>query len=89
MTEFEQYFTQIADGRINACEKMKRVSDRLMEQFLNPGEFHFDYDIANRHTTFIEKFCKLPTGNSDLRCNLNCFRKPDYKPYSDLLMIMT
>lgn len=99
MTEFEQYFTQIADGRINACEKMKRVSDRLMEQFLNPGEFHFDYDIANRHTTFIEKFCKLPTGKLGSPLQLELFQKArlqaifgfvddnDLRQYNEVLII--
>lgn len=51
------------------------MSDRLMEQFLNPGEFHFDYDIANRHTTFIEKFCKLPTGKLGVPLQLELFQK--------------
>ncbi len=99
MTEFEQYFTQIADGRINACEKMKRMSDRLMEQFLNPGEFHFDYDIANRHTTFIEKFCKLPTGKLGTPLQLELFQKArlqaifgfvddnDLRQYNEVLII--
>ena len=27
MTEFEQYFTGLLDGKIVACEKMKRVAD--------------------------------------------------------------
>lgn len=99
MTEFEQYFTQIADGRINACDKMKRMSDRLMEQFLNPGEFHFDYDIANRHTTFIEKFCKLPTGKLGTPLQLELFQKArlqaifgfvddnDLRQYNEVLII--
>ena len=53
MTEFEQYFTGLLDGKIVACEKMKRVADMLLEQYYSPGEFHFDYDIAKRHTDFI------------------------------------
>jgi len=75
LTEFESYFTQIADGKITACDKMKRISDRLLEQYLNPGEFHFDYDIASRHTKFIEKFCKLPTGKLGTPLQLELFQK--------------
>lgn len=99
MTEFESYFTQIADGKINACDKMKRISDRLLEQYLNPGEFHFDYDIANRHTTFIEKFCKLPTGKIGTPLKLELFQKArlqaifgfvddnDIRQYNEVLII--
>ena len=99
MTEFELYFTQIADGKITACDKMKRISDRLLEQYLNPGEFHFDYDIANRHTTFIEKFCKLPTGKLGSPLQLELFQKArlqaifgfvddnDLRQYNEVLII--
>ena len=46
MTEFEQYFGAILDGKIVACDKMKRMSEVLIERYLAPDEFHFDYDIA-------------------------------------------
>lgn len=75
MTEFEQYFSGIGDGRIIACEKMKRIADTLMEKYLNPGEFHFDLDIANRHIEFIERFCKLPTGKLGQPLRLELFQK--------------
>ena len=39
MTDLERYFGGILTGEIVACEKMKRVSERLMEQFASPGEF--------------------------------------------------
>ncbi|MDR7814529.1 terminase large subunit [Lacrimispora sp.] len=99
MTEFESYFTQIADGKITACDKMKRISDRLLEQYLNPGEFHFDYDIASRHTIFIEKFCKLPTGKLGMPLKLELFQKArlqaifgfvddnDIRQYNEVLII--
>ena len=62
MTEFEKYFTGIYDGNIIACEKMKKVSEMLLNRFASPDEFHFDEAIATRHTDFIEKFCKQPSG---------------------------
>ena len=64
MTEFEQYFTGLLDGKIVACEKMKRIADVLLEQYYSPGEYHFDFDIAKRHIDFIEKFCKIPSGGN-------------------------
>ena len=75
MTEFEKYFTGLLDGKINACEKMKRVSNMLLERYTCPDEFHFDYDIANRHIGFIEKFCKLPTGKIGTPLKLELFQK--------------
>lgn len=75
MTEFEQYFTGILDGKINACEKMKKISEMLLEQYANPGEFHFDFDIAKKHIDFIERFCKLPTGKIGTPLKLELFQK--------------
>lgn len=75
MTEFEKYFTSLVDGKIVACEKMKRVSDILLNRFYSPDEFHFDYDIAKRHTDFIEKFCKQPSGELGGPLKLQLFQK--------------
>ncbi|WP_454969167.1 terminase large subunit [Eubacterium sp.] len=75
MTEFEQYFGGVYDGSITACQKMQRLSEILLEQFASPGEFHFDYDIAKRHTDFIEKFCKIPSGRLGAPLKLELFQK--------------
>ena len=75
MTEFELYFGSIVDGRITACEKMKRVADLLLNQYASPEEFHFDYEIAKKHTDFIEKFCKQPTGKTGTPLKLQLFQK--------------
>ncbi|MCI5680169.1 MAG: terminase large subunit [Bacteroidales bacterium] len=75
MTEFELYFTSIYDGSIIACEKMKRVSEMLLNNFSSPGEFHFDYEIARWHIEFIERFCKQPTGKLGQPLNLELFQK--------------
>lgn len=79
MTEFEKYFTSLYDGSINACDKMKRISEMLLEQYANPGEFHFDYEIAKRHTDFIERFCKLPTGKIGTPLKLELFQKARFQ----------
>lgn len=75
MTEFEQYFTSIYDGSIVACDKMKRVSEMLLNNYASPSEFHFDYEIAKRHTDFIEKFCKRPSGRLGEPLKLELFQK--------------
>lgn len=75
MTEFELYFGSILDGRITACDKMKRVADMLLNQYASPQEFHFDYEIAKKHIDFIEKFCKQPTGKIGTPLKLELFQK--------------
>lgn len=62
MTAFEEYFTAICDGKITACQKMKRIADRLLHDYQEPGQFHFDLAVAQRHVEFIERFCRVPTG---------------------------
>lgn len=79
MTEFELYFSSLYDGRINACEKMKRQAERLLEAYACPGEFHFDIDIANSHIDFIERFCKLPTGKIGTPLKLELFQKARFQ----------
>lgn len=75
MTEFEDYFSQVYDGRIIACEKMKRQAENLLNRFANPEEYHFDFEIAKHHTDFIERFCKQPTGKIGTPLKLQLFQK--------------
>ena len=75
MTFLEQYFTALLDGRINACDKMKRVSEKLLDDLYVQGEFHFDEEIANYHIDFIERFCKVPAGNVGSPLSLELFQK--------------
>ncbi len=62
MTEFEEYFTAIYDHKIIACKKMQKQSERLLNAFVQPEKYHFDYDIASKHIKFIETFCCYPSG---------------------------
>lgn len=71
----EEYFTQIYDGKIVACKKMRKISEILLDQLYSPNEYHFDYDIAKRHTEFIERFCYVPAGNIGERIKLQLFQK--------------
>ena len=75
MIEFEKYFGGILDGKIVACDKMKRISEMLIERYLAPDEFHFDPGIASRHTKFIELFCKVPSGKVGAPLKLQLFQK--------------
>jgi len=79
MSYMEEYFTKILDGKITSCEKMKRISEILLDQLYNPGEFHFDEEIANRHIEFIEKFCKQPSGKLGVPLRLELFQKARFQ----------
>ena len=71
----EDYHTQILDGKIVACEKMKRQSENLLNLATNPGKYHFDETLALRHIEFIERFCKQPSGKLGSPIKLELFQK--------------
>jgi phage terminase large subunit-like protein len=75
MSELVPYFTAILDGKITACQKMKRVAERILDGYENPKEFHYDAEIAQRHIDFIENFCKVPAGNIGQPLKLEQFQK--------------
>lgn len=75
MTNLERYCTDIVDGRIVACNKMKQISEILLNRLYNPGEYHFDHEEAERHIRFIETFCKQPSGKIGQPLKLELFQK--------------
>ena len=75
MIELVQYYTALYDGKIAACEHMKRLSELILNDYEKPGEFHFDPDIAAKHTDFIETFCKIPSGALGAPFKLELFQK--------------
>lgn len=79
MTDLELYCTNILDGKIVACEKMKLVSQKLLDNLYFPEEFHFDETIANKHIAFMEKFCKVPSGNLGAPLQLQLFQKARFQ----------
>ena len=75
MTTLESYCSKILNGEINACEKLKVECDRLISDLQNPGKYHFDEKIANKHINFIERFCKIPSGKIGAPFVLEEFQK--------------
>lgn len=75
VSALEEYSTAILDGKIIACDKIKKVSERMLHDMANPGRFHFDLDIANRHIGFMEKFCKVPSGKLGAPLRFELFQK--------------
>ena len=79
MSAFLEYFTAVLDGRIVACEKLKRVSDLLLCRYAKPGRYHFDESLANAPIEFIETFCRQPTGKIGVPLKLELFQKARFQ----------
>lgn len=75
MTYLEEYGTKVLNGEIVACEKIKRIYDKLLNDAVSPGEYHFDANIAKRHIVFIERFCKQAQGKMGEPLRLELFQK--------------
>ncbi len=79
MTWLEEYGTAVLDGKIVACSRIKQVYERLLTQMVNPGKYHFDESIANRHIDFIETFCKQSQGKIGTPLTLQLFQKAKFQ----------
>lgn len=75
MNSFLKYFTDILDNKIVACDKIKKISELLLNDYYTPNEWHFDEETAARHINFIEKFCKQPSGELGKPLKLQLFQK--------------
>lgn len=70
MSAIEQYAVAILDGKIKACRRIKQMYEKLLYQYYNPGQWHFDQAIADRHINFMERFCRQPESGQPLRFEL-------------------
>lgn len=75
MSYLEEYCKKVMSGEIVACEKLKLLCEKLLNDLYNPGEYHFDLSIAERHIKFIETFCKVPSGKIGAPLKLELFQK--------------
>lgn len=75
MSALKSYCTKILDGKINASEKIKVQSEKLLNDLAKPNEWHFDEKKANKHIDFIQKYCKIPSGNIGAPFILEEFQK--------------
>ena len=70
MSALEQYAVAVLDGKIKACRRIKQMYEKLLYQYYNPGQWHFDQSIADRHIVFMERFCRQPESGQPLRFEL-------------------
>lgn len=70
MSALEQYAVAVLDGKIKACRRIKQMYEKLLYQYYNPGQWHFDQSVADRHIVFMERFCRQPESGRPLRFEL-------------------
>lgn len=70
-----EYAAAVQDGKILANDYIKAMYSSLAEAAINPGKYHLDLDIADRHIRFIETFCKQSQGVMGEPLLLELFQK--------------
>lgn len=75
MSKLERYCKDVLSGKITACKRIKQICEMLLNDILNPGDYHFDEELANKHIFFIETFCKQPTGTLGTPLRLELFQR--------------
>lgn len=74
-SEAEKYLDAIANGRIVACKKMKKLAEMYLPRFADGyKKWHFDEQAANRPVDFIQRYCKLPSGRLGKQFELERFQ---------------
>ena len=72
------YFGSILSGGTEACEKMKQVARIVLDELDNgseSGRWHYDERYAMKHVSFIERFCRLPSGKLGAPFRLELFQR--------------
>lgn len=75
MTELEKYAVAVLDGKILACDKIRREYEKLLTDLKNPDKWHFDVEKAQRPTKFIEQFCRQSKGRIGAPLKLQPYQK--------------
>jgi len=71
------YFGGILNGEITACEKMHQLAERVLRDLDNTDPlypYHYREEFAAKHVTFIETFCRLPSGKLGRKFKLELFQ---------------
>lgn len=73
-----EYFGGVLDGSIVACRKLKQVATIVLKNLNNHDPlypYHFREEYAQKHVGFIERFCKLPSGQLGKDFHLELFQR--------------
>lgn len=95
-----KYNDAIQSGKIVACEKIKKVYERLAADCKVKKPYHFDVGRASRAIYFVETFCRQSKGDMGKPIKLELFQKAalqaifgfvdddGYRKYNEVLWIM-
>ena len=73
-TDAETYLMKVLDGSIVACRHMKKLAEIMLPRIRNGyKQWHFDVEKAVRPIAFIERFCRIPSGE---KSNMPFFTVP-------------
>jgi phage terminase large subunit-like protein len=75
LTALQEYGTAVLDGRILACDKIKREYEHLLTAQACPGQWHFDEARAQRPIKFIETFCRQSQGKTGQPIRLELYQR--------------
>lgn len=75
MNDLETYALQVLDGKVLACEKIKREYEKLLSDMQHPVRWHFDEARARSPIDFIEKFCRQSQGQTGKPLKLELYQK--------------
>lgn len=70
----KQIDTEQNNPQILVNDYVKKMYDVLVENVINPKQFHLDEKIAKRHIGFIQKFCRTSQGNFNQPLKLEPFQ---------------
>lgn len=75
-SDAEKYFRAVADGKITASGKMRKLAEIMLPRFRDGyRKWHFDIEAAERPVRFIERFCCYPSGKLKTPFKLDLFQK--------------
>ena len=70
-----EYYTKIVNGEILANDMIKKQYDILANAVEQPGRFHYSPEAANKHISFMEKFCKQSQGQMGAQIKFELFQR--------------
>ena len=74
-----EYGSAVVDGRIPACDKIRRVYSQRLDAIQKPGKYHFDLSYALPHIEFMETFCRQSIGEMGAALELQQFQRAKFE----------
>ena len=76
VSALEEYCQKVIDGKIVACQYLIKECRNLLSDIRNGrGEWQFDREKAEYYCTFVETFCKIPSGKLGQPFKLELYEK--------------